>query len=298
MRVRGVPDSAARACFEPSPSDLDRVAPGPATKINSQALGRPIRVVVFGGAFFERAALEFVALLDDHPEVELLGGFCQSRGFGPRAQATDVLKRRHLLGLPILCLHALQAALRLAWRPRMEFALRRRVRKALTRFAVVPDIHAPGVLNHVRALGADLGLVYGAPILRPELFEIPIFGTLGIHHGKLPQYRGKKTTFWAVYNGEASAGVAIQRIRKGLDRGEIVRADEVPIARKSYRRVAADVQQLGLRLYIDAIVAVKRGEGVYRPQPQGQSVMYGQPSARDFLSLPYRKLVAERQKHR
>ena len=75
--------------------------------------------------------------------------------------------------------------------------------------------------------------VCGAPILKPELFEIPAFGTLGIHHGRLPEYRGKKTTFWAIYNGDSTAGVTIQRINAGLDTGEIVCTGEVPTAGKT-----------------------------------------------------------------
>ena len=69
-------------------------------------------------------------------------------------------------------------------------------------------------------------IFYGGPILKPALFEIPTLGTLGIHHGKLPAYRGKKTTFWAMFNDEPSAGVTIQSVNAGLDTGRGVRAGE------------------------------------------------------------------------
>jgi len=247
-------------------------------------------VIVFGGAFFEPAALEFLALLDQHPEVELLGGFCQSRGFSLRARVEDVARRRGLLALPVLGLEGIRGALRVVLRPRAEWTRRRRVRLALARIHTVPDIHAPAVLNHVRTLAADLGLVYGAPILKPALFEIPTFGTFGLHHGKLPSYRGKKTTFWAMYNGDTAAGVTIQRINAGLDTGEIVSAGTVPIGRKGYRRVSAEVQQLGLRLYLESVVAMKRGEAFCVEQPSGHSPVYRQPCARDILRLWYRQL--------
>jgi methionyl-tRNA formyltransferase len=253
-------------------------------------LGRPIRVIFFGGAFLEPAAREFVARLDEHPEIELIAGVCQSPGFGMRHTAANVLRRRKLLAPAVLGVYAAEAALRAVQRPRAELALRRRTRRLLNRFVTVSHIHAPEVLDRVRALAPDLGLVYGSPILKPELFEIPCFGTLGIHHGKLPDYRGKKTVFWAMLNGDATAGVTIQRINAGVDTGEIVGTGEVPTKGKRYGRVDAEVQALGVDLYVASILALKRGEARCRPQGRATSPLYRQPRARDILRLWLRQL--------
>jgi folate-dependent phosphoribosylglycinamide formyltransferase PurN len=268
--------------------------PGTAKQLPTQDLGRPIRVVVFGGAFLESAAQEFVAPLAEHREVALVGGFCQSRGFDVLSRIADVVRRRRLLAPFVLARDAVQAALRFARHPRTAMERRRNVGKALSAFATVPDIHAASVLQRVDALAPDLGLIYGAPILKPQLFELPTYGTLGIHHGRLPEYRGKKTTFWAMFNGESTAGVAIQRINAGLDRGEIVCSGEVSISGKRYGRVASEVQQLGLELYMAAIVAVKRGKAVSIPQQQGTSPLYRQPFTSDIVRLWYRQLMARR----
>ncbi|MDW7710961.1 MAG: formyltransferase family protein [Deferrisomatales bacterium] len=257
-------------------------------------LGRPLRAVVFGGAFFEPAALEFLARLDEHPEVELLGVFCQSRGFGLRRRVADVARRRKALAVPILAAQAAAAALRFARAPGETLSRARRARRALRRAAAVPDLHAPAVRDRVRALRPDLGLSYGSPLLRPELFEIPALGTLGIHHGKLPGYRGVKTTFWAVHNGEPEAGVTIQRLNAGLDTGEVVREGSVGTAGKRYGRVAAEAEALGIELFVDAVLAVKRGEARPRPQWDGVSTMYRQPGARDFLRLWRRQFAGPR----
>jgi methionyl-tRNA formyltransferase len=262
-----------------------------ATRLTARDLGRPIRVVVFGGAFFERAALELLARLDEHPEVEVLGGFCQSRGFAIQHRVADVVRRRKMLAPPVLGVYAAQAAWRFARRPRTELARRERVRRPLSRMIAVPDIHAPAVLAQVRALSPDLGLGYGSPLLKPALFEIPAFGTLGIHHGKLPEYRGKKTAFWAMLNGEATAGVTIQRINAGLDRGEIICAGEVPIGSKRYGRVDAEVQDLGVTLYMAAVLGVKRGEALCWPQRHADAPLYRQPAALDILRLWCRQLM-------
>jgi folate-dependent phosphoribosylglycinamide formyltransferase PurN len=259
-----------------------------------QPLGHPIRVVLFGGAFFEPMALRFVAMLEEHPEIELVAGFCQSRGFGLRHRLADVLRRRKALAPAVLAADAFRSATDLLRHPLSEHRRRARAAVAMQRIRAVPDIHATEVLDQVRMASPDLGLVYGAPRLRPELFEIPAFGTLGIHHGKLPHYRGKKTTFWAMFNGDATAGVGIQRIGPGLDTGELVCAGEVDIERKRYGQVDAEVQELGLRLFVDAIVGVKRGAARSRPQPTGSARLYRQPHTRHVLRLWCRQLTGRR----
>jgi methionyl-tRNA formyltransferase len=263
-----------------------------ARQFPGKPLGRPIRVVLFGGAFFEPMALRFVAMLEEHRDIELVGGFSQSRGFGVRHRVADIVSRRKALAPAVLAAYAARSAVGFFRHPRAELSLRRKVRGALRRIRTVPDIHATGVLNEVRRLSADLGLIYGAPKLKPELFDIPRFGTLGIHHGKLPHYRGKKTTFWAMFNGDATAGVAIQRINAGLDTGEVVSAGEVSIGQKRYGRVDAELQELGLTLFVNAILSVKRGDARPRPQPLGSSRLYRQPRLLDILRLWWRRLTA------
>lgn len=263
-----------------------------AAPLPARDLGRPIRVIFFGGAFLETAAHEFLARLDEHAEIEFVGGVCQSPGFGLRHRVSNIVRRRKLLAPVVLGTYGAQAALRILQRPRAALALRRRSRPAMARVRTVPRIHAPAVLEHVRALAPDLGLVYGSPILKPELFDIPTFGTLGIHHGALPHYRGKKTSFWAMVNGEPGAGVSIQRIDPGVDTGEIVSAGEVVTAGKRYGRVDAEVQALGVDLYVATVLAVKRGQARGRPQGRSTAPLYTQPRARDILRLWKRQLTS------
>jgi methionyl-tRNA formyltransferase len=179
---------------------------------------------------------------------------------------------------------------RFARRPVAQVRLKRKLDQLAGCLHFVADIHSPSVLEHVRRLQPDLGLIYGSPILKPSLFEIPACGTLGIHHGKLPQYRGKKTTFWAMYNGEATAGVTIQRVNAGLDTGEIVKEGAVPIAGRSYRVVWRDLEALGLDLYLEAILVVKAGKVTYRPQSGPKGKLYRDPTIVDLWRFWMRRL--------
>ena len=246
----------------------------------------PIRVVMFGsGPELNPDAKEFLCRLEEHPEIELLGAFCQAGSRSLHAVFADLWKRRGLLAFPLFAIRLLDQAGRFLLHPRQEVALRKRLEKISGRIHFIPDIHAPQVLEQVQALHADLGLIYGSPILKPALFEIPRLGTLGIHHGKVPEYRGNKTTFWAMYNGDPVVGVTIQKVNKGLDTGSIVKTGAVDAYRRGYPSVVHDLEALGLDLYIQAIEDVKHGVAEFKPQTGVKGKLYRNPKPGDFIKF-------------
>ena len=253
-------------------------------------LKRSIRVAVFGsGPVLERGVKQFICRLDDHPEIEFVGCFCQSKAQSLWTVVGDLWQRRRLLALPLLLVQMLNILGRFLFQPRNEVALNRKMARLADRIHFVTNIHAEEVLTQVGALAPDLGLIYGSPILKPILFEIPALGTLGIHHGKLPEYRGKKTTFWAMFNGEKTAGVAIQKVNAGLDTGEIVKQGEVAIGRRSLRAVWNELESLGLDLYIQAIVEAKHGPASYQPQAGRKGKLYRDPKFGNILTFGWRQ---------
>lgn len=251
---------------------------------NHDEFKRPIRVVVFtSGPVLQRGSLQFLDRLEQHPQIELLACLAQSKQCARRAAYVELWRRRGVLAVPILLAEWVNAAWCFFRYFRRERELQRRLAALADRIYFVPDIHAPAVLDRVRELVPDLGLIYGSPILRPALFEIPALGTLGIHHGKAPEYRGKKTMFWAMYNGEQAAGVTIQKVNVGLDTGDIVKQGEVPIGRRSPRSVWRELEALGLDLYLQAILEVKQGTALHSPQVGKRGTLYRDPKLRDIL---------------
>ena len=254
--------------------------------VNRIEVNRPIRVVMFGsGPELNPDAKQFLLRLEEHPEIEFLGAFCQAHSQSVGAVFTDLWKRRRWLAFPLFAISVLNKAIRRLLHSHEEVALQRGLRKISDRIHFFPDLHAQNVLEQVCALNPDLGLIYGSPILKPELFEMPGLGTLGIHHGKVPEYRGNKTTFWAMYNGERVAGVTIQKVNRGLDTGSIIKTGEVSTQGRSYPAVVHDLESLGLDLYMQAILEVKRGTAEYRPQSGVKGKLYRNPKPADFLKL-------------
>ncbi len=258
---------------------------------NRTDLGRPIGVVLFcGGPTLDPAVLRFLGLLESHPEIELLGGFCQSQGQNLKAVVKDLWMRRRFLAVPILSGQFLRYLSGWMSHPLSTLRLRRASAQRSNQIRFVSNIHSEKVLERVRLLSPDLGLIYGAPILKPNLFEIPCFGTLGIHHGKVPEYRGKKTTFWAMFNGEQSVGVTIQRVNSGLDTGDVVKRGEVLVGQRSQKIVWNELEALGLQLYIQSIVEVKRGTARFSFQGVGGRRLYKDPRLNDILRFHWRQL--------
>lgn len=228
-------------------------------------------------------AKEFLCRLESHPEIEFLGAFCQAESQSLGAVFRDLWKRRGVLAFPLFCVWAVNKAVRFVLHPTEQVRLNSRLHDISDRIHFVKDIHAGKVWQRVAALHPDLGLIYGSPILKPELFEIPSLGTLGIHHGKVPEYRGNKTAFWMMYNGEPGVGVTIQKINKGLDTGSIVKTGEVNAVRRSYPSVVRELEALGLDLYIQAILEVKNGVAEFKPQTGVKGKLYRNPKPADFL---------------
>jgi methionyl-tRNA formyltransferase len=254
----------------------------------------PFRVVLFTtGPVLQRDVKQFICLLESHAEIAFVGAFCQSEAQTFWAVARDLWRRRRLLALPLLLVQVASEFGRYLSHAHAEIELNKAIARLSDRIHYVPDIHAKEVLEDVRSLNADLGLIYGSPILKPELFEIPVLGTLGIHHGKVPEYRGKKTTFWAMYNGEETAGVTIQKVTVGLDTGQVVKEGVVPIGRRSLRTVSNELEALGFSLYIEAILAVKAGTASYRPQGDRKGGLYRDPKLRDILTLWRKRLFRQ-----
>lgn len=230
-------------------------------------------------------AKHFLCKLEEHAEIEFLGAFCQAEGRSIWAVFQDLWKRRRTLAFPLFAIWLLKKIGQFVLHPEEEIRLARRLKNINERIWFVKNIHAPEVLKRVSDLQPDLGLIYGSPILKPELFEIPVLGTLGIHHGKVPEYRGNKTVFWMMYNGEPCAGVTIQKVNKGLDTGQIVKTGEVKAYRRAYPTVVRELEALGVDLYIRSILEVKHGTAQYKPQFGVNGKLYRNPKPVDFLKF-------------
>jgi peptidoglycan/xylan/chitin deacetylase (PgdA/CDA1 family) len=134
----------------------------------------------------------------------------------------------------------------------------------------VSDIHAGASLEAVRAFAPDLGLSLAAPILRRPLFALPRLGTLNLHKGKVPDYRGMPPAFWELSNGEASVGCTVHWVDDKLDTGDVVAS--VATACGPYATVKGmqlRLDEVGVSLMREAAAAVLEGRAQASSQAAG-----------------------------
>jgi methionyl-tRNA formyltransferase len=252
---------------------------------------RPIRVVVFcGGPGLQADVKRFISRLEEDESVQFLAAFCQSSGETLRVVCGDLWQRRGLIAVPLAVARFGKAIGSFLSHPIAAAEINRQLAALSDRIHFVPAIHSTDVLQHVQSLAPDLGLIYGSPILKPKLFEIPSLGTLGIHHGKAPEYRGKKTTFWEMYHGEKTAAVTIQKVNAGLDTGDILKQGAVTTEHRSYLAVCKELEELGIALYLQAITEVKRGTATYSPQLGNKRKLCRDPKFADMVRFTWRQL--------
>jgi folate-dependent phosphoribosylglycinamide formyltransferase PurN len=93
----------------------------------------------------------------------------------------------------------------------------------------VENYHAEESMSRLREAGADLGILYGTNIIKEPVFSIPRLGSINIHQGLAPIYRGGPTVFWELFNGEKEIGITVHYVAAKVDTGDIILQKTVPL---------------------------------------------------------------------
>ncbi len=89
----------------------------------------------------------------------------------------------------------------------------------------------PEFLEQIAALKADLYVVVAfGQILPVKLLQIPTLGCINVHASLLPKYRGAAPIQRSVIAGDVETGVAIQKMVKELDAGDVIVEAKIPIS--------------------------------------------------------------------
>ncbi|HEY2806660.1 MAG TPA: formyltransferase family protein [Gemmatimonadales bacterium] len=168
----------------------------------------------------------------------------------------------------------------------------------------VPEFHDAAALEQLRALAPDLGVVAGTYILKESLFGIPRLGSINLHSGKAPEYRGAAPAFWELHNGEPEVGITIHRVTAALDAGHILRQECFPLDTAPsedpveyldrFRREV--LRPNGVRLMRAAVADIAAGAVKETPQDMSKARTYRSPDRAAMKEL--RRRVAGRRKRR
>lgn len=89
--------------------------------------------------------------------------------------------------------------------------------------------HSEESMALMREAEADLGVVLGTNILKESVFKIPRLGSINLHQGLAPYYRGCSPVFWELYNGESELGLTVHFVESKVDTGDIILQRTVPL---------------------------------------------------------------------
>jgi methionyl-tRNA formyltransferase len=103
------------------------------------------------------------------------------------------------------------------------------------------------------------------------MLDLPPMGNINLHGSLLPKYRGAAPIQWAVASGEVVTGVTTMRLDAGLDTGDMLLAQVVPIGQEE---TAVDVYEtlapVGAELMVETLRQLE--SGVLCPQVQNHAL--------------------------
>jgi folate-dependent phosphoribosylglycinamide formyltransferase PurN len=229
--------------------------------------GDPFRVVVLT---CDMLGLETAVRLDGVPGVRVVA-LCNSphRRLPLQRRIRRVWRTRGLAGFVDILFHK-------ARRAASGGRATSRRRDQATRVPVlhVADLHNDVFLAELRSLRPDLAVVDGTYLLRPKLFRLPRLGSINLHCGKVPEYRGLPPAFWELYDGVETVGVTVHQVEEELDAGAVYLEREFPLetapagdplnfAREYWETV---LRPNGIEMLADVVKALAEGTATARPQ--------------------------------
>ncbi len=140
------------------------------------------------------------------------------------------------------------------------------------RFTAVLDQHQPDLLVSI-----SCPQVIGKSIRD----RLPL-GAINVHGAPLPRYRGLMPAFWVLRNGETTTATTVHYLAAKLDDGEIVGQREIEILpQDTWDSLVRRTKDAGADLLVGAIVQIRDGTVVPRPNPEAEGTYFSFPTAED-----------------
>jgi len=116
-------------------------------------------------------------------------------------------------------------------------------------------------------------------ILKPHIISLPTLGTLNLHSGLLPNYKGVMATFWSMLNGEKSIGTTLHFIEdESIDTGAILKTSKTPVDyKKSYFWNTLNLYKCGCENIISTVKALDHGQALSSVRQTGNGNYFSFP---------------------
>jgi methionyl-tRNA formyltransferase len=132
-----------------------------------------------------------------------------------------------------------------------------------------PDkLKAPDWQPVFAALNAEAYVVVAYGKILPQwLLDLPRLGAFNVHASLLPKYRGAAPIHWAIANGETKTGITTMKLDAGMDTGDLLLHQEIPIEPDDTSSSVHDrLAEIGAELMLKTLKALENGTA--KPIPQ------------------------------
>ncbi len=132
----------------------------------------------------------------------------------------------------------------------------------------------PEVYDWVKDLQPDLlVLAFVTDFVPVEVINLAKHGGINYHPSLLPKYRGGTAMNWAIINGEKETGVTIHYIDEGVDTGDIIIQEKVPIDPDDTVKSLyfEKLYPLGVKMVPEAVRLIREGKASRVPQDESQA---------------------------
>ncbi len=156
------------------------------------------------------------------------------------------------------------------------------------------SLRDPAEQQEFSALALDAAIVAAYGLILPKaILNAPKLGCFNIHASLLPRWRGAAPIHRAILAGDSETGVTIMQMDEGLDTGDMIRVESVPISDGTTASNLHDaLADLGAELIVAALESVVAGTATATPQPE-QGVTYATKLSKDEGRLDWRRSAIE-----
>jgi methionyl-tRNA formyltransferase len=160
-------------------------------------------------------------------------------------------------------------------------------------FQVFQEDHPAAILPHIDSWQANTGLIYTYSHKLPEEITQAFHqGVYNLHASALPKYRGVMPLYWQIRNRETQSVLTMIQVNQGLDTGDIVFQQALPIepldTLNTLARTMAEQAPGFVHAFIDQLAS-----DALQPEPQTGEPTQAPMPTQDDLQIDWQTMHSE-----
>ena len=134
----------------------------------------------------------------------------------------------------------------------------------------IADVNSPEFIEIVEKMQPRLSIVGGySTIFKKSLINLPEFGTINLHGGRVPEYRGGSPLNWQIINGEGEIGISVLRMDERIDAGPVLAEGTIQFKLEDdIASIHKKANDLFPKLLVEALGAIDSNTTNFRKQDE------------------------------